>query len=385
MMFSSIDICCLVIEGRNTMNLYYLIGIIVVIALVLISEVVNGLLGPKNGNQLTIAMIMGGVGLIITAFPGVLDCLVNLLQISISGEVTSSNSNIIQIICGFILISFGFASYYVLKDRIFVLNMFGLYVQPEISEEKNIKDLKLSDFKVREAIIDFVDIFKSKSKMSDDINDTITKKISYETTKFKNRSNGFKSCFTGMGPIPYTIFAGTYLADSHMDRYFEYKRSDNKYIELKKKKKGYPVLLEQFPENPNINSKDVIVTLSITQMIQDNDAVQFGNLDIIKIKLDNPANNVIISINQLYDYKDKIMNCLEKLKNEYTQIERIYLLASIPSCMSLEIGKMIALNSNRIPKVISCHYVMSETPRYPFGIVITDNASKSEKGKLILF
>ena len=73
------------------MNLYYLIGIIVVIALVLISEVVNGLLGPKNGNQLTIAMIMGGVGLIITAFPGVLDCLVNLLQISISGEVTSKD------------------------------------------------------------------------------------------------------------------------------------------------------------------------------------------------------------------------------------------------------------------------------------------------------
>ena len=367
------------------MNLYYLIGIIIVIALVLISEVVNGLLGPKNGNQLTVAMIMGGFGLIITAFPGVLDCLVNLLQISISGEVTNSNSNIIQIICGFILIAFGFASYYVLKDRIFVLNMFGLYVQPEISEEKNIKDLKLSDFKVKEAIIDFVDIFKSKSKMSDDINETITKKISYETIKFKNRSNGFKSCFTGMGPIPYTIFAGTYLADSHMDRYFEYKRSDNKYIELKKKKKGYPALIEQFPENPNIDSKDVIVTLSITQMIQDSDAVQFGKLDIIKIKIDNPANNVIISINQLYDYKDKIMNCLEKLKNEYTQVERIYLLASIPSCMSLEIGKMIALNSNRIPKVISCHYVMSETPRYPFGILITDNASKSEKGKLILF
>lgn len=368
-------------KGAVTMN-YYFIVLAVIILLIIIFEFVNGLLNSQNDGSLSTGMISAGLGLVVTAFPGVIDTLVAFMGITLTGEMQASENNIISIICGVILMIAGCISSLVMKDRIFVLNMLGLFSQFEISDIKNIKDLKLADFKVKEIVIDFVDIYKSDDKMTDKVNEMIINKIEKQCNTFKDRSKEFESCYTGMGPIPYTILAGTYLANSQIERYFEYKRSDNKYYELSRKSK-YPELKEVFPSNKKMNAKEVIVAISITRNVQECDMAQFGDMDIIRLEVDIPADNFIISKKQLNDYKIKILNCLEKIKVEYSQIECIHLLTSIPSCMSLEIGKMIALNNNRLPKVVSHHYVNAETPKYPFGIVVTENTFNNEKGKLI--
>lgn len=361
---------------------YYFIVLAVIIVLIIIFEFINGLLNSQNDNSLSTGMISAGLGLVVTAFPGVIDTLVAFMGLTLTGEMQASETNIISIICGVILMIAGCISSLVMKDRIFVLNMLGLFSQFEISDVKNIKDLKLVDFKVKEIVIDFVDIYKSDDKMTDKVNKMIINKIEKQCNTFKDRSKDFKSCYTGMGPIPYTILAGTYLANSQIERYFEYKRSDGKYYELSRKSK-YPELKEVFPSDKKVNAKDVIVAISITREVHECDIAQFGDMDIIRLEVDTPADNLIISKKQLHDYKIRIVNCLEKIKIEYNQIECIHLLASIPSCMSLEIGKMIALNNSRLPKVVSHHYINAEIPKYPFGIVVTENTFNNEKGKLI--
>lgn len=54
--------------------------------------------------------------------------------------------------------------------------MFGIFAQPEISEVCHIKELHLADFKVKESIIDFVDIFQN-GNMSTEKNTIIVNKI----------------------------------------------------------------------------------------------------------------------------------------------------------------------------------------------------------------
>ena len=113
--------------------------------------------------------------------------------------------------------------------------MYGLYAQRDISDAQAIKDLNLADFKVKELILDFVDVFKMP--MDEDAHNRIIHKIDKTCEKFTERSRDRKSCFTGMAPIPYTIYAGTKLAGSELRRYFEYRRADSKYYELSNQKR----------------------------------------------------------------------------------------------------------------------------------------------------
>ena len=361
--------------------------VIIFILIVVVWTLINLLSKFTNEKETNFAKsIIGlGISMIGCTIPGISDTVIEIAA-KASGFETQGISNIyIWWIFGLILIIIGFILNRDIKDRVFVLNMFGMFSQLEISDVKNIHDLKISDFKVKEIIIDFVDIFKSG--INEKNNKLIVTKIKNECEKFSNRSKDFISCYTGMGPIPYTILAGTYLADSKVERYFEYKRSENKYYELnikKKKKENYQELKERFPQNKNINSKEVVVSISITRPVNDVDLVQFTNQDIIKLYVDNPADNLITSKKQLYDYKEKIGDCLEKIKNDYTKLETINLVASIPSCVSLEIGKKISLNNNRLPEIVAYHYNNSSVPKYEFGIIVTENPQNNKKGKLVM-
>ena len=233
---------------------YNIVVVTAIIIVVLITEFLINIINSKSESSTSGAMIATGITLIVTAFPSIIDSLVNLLGFALGTDVITSNGvNGVSIVCGGLLIVFGFIYEKNIRDRIFVLNMFGIYSQFEISEKKNITDLKLSDFKLKEITVDFVDIFKSG--ITESTNEIITKKIEKECLKFVERSRDFKSCYTGMAPIPYTILAGTYLANSKVERYFEYRRSENKYYELAKKaKRHYPELKKEYPENERLES-----------------------------------------------------------------------------------------------------------------------------------
>lgn len=212
--------------------------------------------------------------------------------------------------------------------------------------------------------------------------ESIVKKIQKVCTAFVNRSNGFKSCFTGMAPIPYTILAGTYLAAGKVRRYFEYRRADSKYYELSRsKKKNYQNLIASYPDQINAGATEVVVALSVTRKVQAADMSQFGTIDIVEIELPNPDDNVIKTIAQLDEYAGVVLNQIEGLKQIYPSICKVYLVASIPSCLSIELGKKFALNTHRLPQIISYHFVSSETPKYPFGVIVSDGVLGT--GKLI--
>lgn len=326
----------------------------------------------KSSTELSTTMMLSGVGLVTAAFPGfkeiILSICAKIFEIKVSVE-----DNYMSIACGSLLIFFGWFLRKDIKERIFVLNMLGLYSQKEISDAQNIKDLKLVDFKVKEVIIDFVDIFNN-GPMTTEKNQLIVDKVKKQCEAFSNRSKEFISCYTGMAPIPYTILAGTRLSGCNLKRFFEFKRTDNKYYELKTKaKKIYDQLNVIYPQSPNLDSTEVVVALSITRGILKDDLVQFGCFDLIKISLDKPKDNLIVSNEQLDDYGNKILNTIESIKNKYSKINKVHFVASIPSCVSIKLGMLFALSNNRLPQIISYHFVQSNIPKYPFGIIVSDS------------
>lgn len=305
--------------------------LIVLVGMVLIFFIVDmiaKIVSPDN--SLGAGIIAAGMELIVGAFPALIDNVLGLLSFQITGKQASDDVNIWSLVTGFVLLVVGILVLLFIRDRFYVLNMFGLYSQREIGDKQNVKQLKLNDYKIRERFIDFVNVFNMG--IDEKTNSIIVNKIEEECTKFKDRSAEFKKGFTGTAPIPYTILAGTYLVDCEPKIFFEWKREDEKFIQLSTKKKAnFPELKIKEMDNPNVNAESIIVAISTTRRIKKHQLKDFGEQDIIEIYLDDCKDNNITYIKQLQNYrrldmKQPIITILdrltEKIQNE-NKIENV--------------------------------------------------------------
>ena len=343
---------------------YEIIYILLVFFLAFLIVAFKTIFNKDDTSNPSVFLITSGVGLVAESFAGFREFI-----LSIFFTVDTSN-NYVSLISGFALIILGIILLITIRQRIYILNMLGLNSQKEISDRVNLKDLQLADYKVKERLIDFVDFYNS-SPINKNRSKIIIDNIKNKCISFEQRSADGETAFTGMAPIPYTIYAGTLLNNQTRNRFFEYRRSDDRYYELKKKRrKSYPKLETFYPEHIENKLKEVVVALSVTRKIQSSDILQFSDLDIINICLEKPKDNVIFYIEQLEDYANGVVEEIEKLKDIYQNIEKVHLVCSIPSCLSLKIGMLLNLSNNRLPQVISYHFQQSADTKYPYGIIV---------------
>lgn len=326
--------------------------------------------------------VSSGIGLILTSFATTSDKVLDIVNALVGHNMNTSENNYISIFCGFLLIGVGIYYRRNIRDRFFVFNFISR-AKKVISDVNSVKDLKLSDFKLREQIVDVVRMFDDGKSMTKTSCKFITGEIEEKSNCFINQSKDFKKAFTGMGAIPFTILMGSYLSEVEIDDYFEYKHSDGKYYVLKNKK-WYQKSndFQRFVDNGAMQLRtcsEVVIAISVTREVIDTDLEQFRGVHIIKMKVDNPKDNIIITREQLNYYANEIIEKMESLKTTCIGVQKIHLVGAIPSCLSIEIGRRISLKSNRIPQVVSYHYIANNTPKYGWGIVVTN----IDKGKFI--
>lgn len=356
----------------------------IILLIIIISTVVFFASTKKTSKDVSIsnAIIVTGLGMLSTSMPKTFTDFVLLL---LGKSVPNGVNPYVKMICGFILLIFGMYYRKNLKEKTYVLNMHGLIAR-DISDENAIKELELADYKVKEQIIDFIPYF-NKGQIDAQMNNFICLHIKKDVNKFTSKITDNAGCFTGMAPIPYTIYAGTYMGNAKIKRYFEYdSRSENQtYYELKnatkkQKKKGWGKLKTYFPNEINAQSSEIVLAISISHMISDGDLSQFDGKDIVRLELDNTDDNVIRFKEQLGEYSNKIYQCINKdIDGKYPTLQKIHLVASIPSCVSIEIGKSFGLRQNRNVNIVSYHFLKESSPHYKFGIYLNGK----NKGKYV--
>lgn len=77
--------------------------------------------------------------LIVGAFPALIDNVLGLLSFQITGKQASDDVNVWSLVTGFVLLVVGILVLLFIRDRFYVLNMFGLYSQREIGDKQNVK------------------------------------------------------------------------------------------------------------------------------------------------------------------------------------------------------------------------------------------------------
>lgn len=190
----------------------------------------------------------------------------------------------------------------------------------------------------------------------------ILKDIELQMNRF-NREKGKKRCFTGMAPIPFIIYAGTKHEGNDIKHYIEFDKSTQKYVKLNNDK-SYPQLI--VPKTDCSSSvSEIVVSVSTTVRITEADTKQF-NLPILNITLDKPKDNAIFSKKQLNDYVNRTVTAISELcKNN--DISTIHLLLATQPCFAYALGKSFITMQNRIPQIISYHYI---APSYSVGIIV---------------
>lgn len=357
-----------------TLNVFIAVSLMVIVAIAYFVDRVKG----EKEESVSNTLIFSGTTLIVATsgietFDTVTDLIFQLLSLKPS---ENEGGYLFWVIVGFLLIVLGILLKLNLKERVYVLNMYGIAVQNDIDTPKALKELKLSEHKVKEQIVDFVQFFNNSAEINKKTNQYICKQIESAAEKFIARTKEKKvTYFTGMAPIPYTVYAGTFLNEGKITHYFEYNGNDGHYYALQKAtkkaiKKGWDKFSITIPKNKDINASEVVLAISVSHKITNTDLSQFS-IDIINLTLSNPKDNVVIYLQQLQEYKNMIYDVVQnQLPDEYPNLNTIHIVASIPSCLSLELGKIIGLKTNRIVDVVVHHYIRSNTPCYTFGLYV---------------
>ena len=340
----------------------------------------------KREDSLATILFANGIMLIISSSSSFIDKI--LVGIGVISKYDNAASlagefNIFYFILGCVLILLSIVLSLYSRKKLYLLNING-YTSMRV--ESYIPTIKVqnSDFKERE--IDFINIYKHifSVKKDKDSFECIKDEIRDKVTAFKNETIKITKGYTGIAPIPFIMYAGTFMDRVKIDEYYEYDKIDTKnYYTLKDKSiiNKYPELkdctnLNEFDENKN----EIVAAVSLTRQITETQLIQFiDSSNVIKFEVDNPDDNIITYKQQLSEYVNLIINKFEQLIRDYPNTTKIHFVYSGQSCLAFEIGKR-CVDSTRIPQIISYQFEnQNQVVKYPWGIVING----SHKGDLI--
>lgn len=289
--------------------------------------------------------------------------------------------NLYYFFLGVFLITVAIILSFYSKKKVCVLNINGYMrqrIEPYFKKKKDI----INDFRERE--INFVNIYKKIfcNRFDKESCECILEEIKEQVNAFKNETIEGKRGYTGIAPIPFIMYAGTFLEREEIDDYYEYDKIDTKdYYKLKHKnnKKYSKLNLKTKLEEIDVNKNDIVIVISITKKITNIQLKQFEEkCNIINLEVDKPCDNKIRYKKQLNEYVNNIFDTIEKVSQKVNNIKTINIVCSSQSCLPLEMGKR-SIDATRIPEIISYQFENQSDIKYPWGIVINGK----NKGKLI--
>jgi hypothetical protein len=213
----------------------------------------------------------------------------------------------------------------------------------------------------------------------------MVKLINEKINLFKASSSKYKRSFTGIAPIPLLIYAGKIIPKLGFSRYLEIQKlgNENELVPLDTSGKvEYPSLQISSNITTSDGDEEVVVAVSTTQKISDNDLKQFidKGLQVKHIYLENPSHTSIVSVSQINNYAETIIKEILDIKIAKANLKTVHLVCSSKPSLMFRLGQLI--DDTQMPVVISYHYTQQDDYKYPWGLYI--NHCKKE-GELFLW
>lgn len=225
---------------------------------------------------------------------------------------------------------------------------------------------------------------KEKESTSSDfvkIIERMVKLVNDKINLFKASSSKSKRSFTGIAPIPLLIYAGRIIPKLGFCRYFEIQKLENQNELVPLDTSGkvkYPLLKVSSNLTDSNEDEEVVVAISTTQKINDNDLKQFvcKGIQVKHIYLENPSHTSIVSVKQINNYAETIIQEILEIKSVKANIKTVHLICSSKPSLMFRLGQLI--DDTQMPVVISYHYTQQDNHRYPWGLYINHNTKEGQ-------
>lgn len=333
----------------------------------------------KNEEGMLKLLVTTGLGLITSSSPDLWSNILAMVALVKNQPIIANNSiefNYYTFFVGIAILVVSLIIYIKEKRKMNILNING-YKRYKI---ENYLINKKSEYSYKENEINFIDIYNKifKKNLDEESCECILNQIEENVKAFRNQSEEMKNGYTGIAPIPFIVYAGTFLDRFGIDKYYEYNKNNMAYYELhSNKKETYPSLkLKTNIDSLDTSKKEVTLVISLTQKIKNEDIKQFSNnSNIIKLEVEKCKDNVIVNKNQLYNYVEIVFKNIVDISDKLGNISKINLIMAAQSCFALEVGKR-CIDDTRLPQIISYQYENQNEIKYPWGIVINGKNKK---------
>lgn len=346
------------------------ISIVTLIFIVCISIAVSHFMKRQREEGIAYVIIMGGLELIATSFGTFDDKVFAFLSKS---EV---QNNIVQLIAGFVLLLIGLYLIFHSRNRMYILNLNGMFHDRRIDNHH--KEVGLNPFQFKEKEVDFVRLYKKT--MNADVASEIVEEIKHKVEVFKQESKDKKRGYTGIASIPFVMLAGKFFERQTINEYFEYDKFKQVYYQLTSRTrfpKLNPTRVDAITVLQPTQCKEIAIAISITATISDEQLSQF-TCPHIHLSVSNPDDNLIKHKEQLRSYVKVAHDMLKQAHGELSYLKRIHLIISSQSSFAFELGQLI--EDTRMPQIINYQYKAQSSPKYPWGIVINGD----DKGAFVV-
>lgn len=224
-----------------------------------------------------------------------------------------------------------------------------------------------------------VDINKIKEEyrvipVNIDITDAINNQsLNYAIIKFdkeceaaiKSRNNSMAG-FYGIAHTPFIFRLGYKFGDQSNYKLYHKARSNDSVFKEWSDQKGSFKIIEKREKNADIVSNDLIVAISTTFEIKENQIVDLNpdNKHLIMFYSNNYSFDAITSYVDAQNARETIMDEVRNLVRKY-DIQRIHMAISSSAAFTFFLG--MAYSKQHDPECIVYHY---EMPHYPWGLSI---------------
>lgn len=310
-------------------------------------------------------------------------------RLSIINYIADSKTDLVLIISGIVLIILSYLFYKKLIDigGIKLLNI-------QAYSDNSLQNFEKSEYKLNITESEYIDLVEtwritnSRGYEHCDFKDNIRNiinKIREQTLAFKSSSRGYKRAFMGIAPIPFLIYMGSIIPKLKFSEYLEIQnRNGNKLIPLDTTGtiKYSPLQIRGDFNNSN-KDDEIVIAVSTTAQIEDYNLVQFTNkkIDVRHIYLKEPGHGAIISVEQINNYAETIIEEVLSIRRIKHNLKTVHLICASKPSLVFRLGQLID-NNTQLPIIISYQQNQGGQIEYPWGIYINH---PQKQGQVVLW
>jgi hypothetical protein len=177
----------------------------------------------------------------------------------------------------------------------------------------------------------------------------------------------------GLMPVPLQFYAGFLLDDEAALTLMDWCRLEGRWGELNDSDDMARFECDPFPEP---GSSDVVLTVSASYDV-DSPGVErtFDGLPLLGIRLKNPVPNALWSEEKQQALGQQFLEVVSQLAGRGTK--RIHLILAAPSSLCMRLGSLY--DRRNLPQLIVYQYERSNTPPYPWGLLIPTHGTGKAK------